>query len=133
MKKIFLLGLFLAVLIGTVCYAAPAPAADLQVTWDANTESDLAGCKVFWGTAPGVYGAPVVLGKAATSYLLTGLPWDTTYYVALKAFDTSANESGFSVEVNASTGPPPPPPPDLTPPDPPTGVKVARPVSGLGN
>jgi hypothetical protein len=128
-KKIFLLGLFLAVLIGTVCYAAPAPAADLRVTWNANTESDLAGYKLYYGTVTGTYGTPVVLGKV-TSFQLTGLRDGTVYYLALTAFDTSANDSGFSLEVSASTGPPPE---DLTPPDPPTGVKVARPVSGLGN
>lgn len=125
MRRTLLAGVLLAALLGLLCWLPLAQAADLSVTWDANTEADLAGYKVFWGTAAGAYGAPVVLGKV-TSYRLTGLLSGTTYYVALKAFDTSANESGFSTEVFADTG-------DQTAPDPPVGLKVARPVSGLGS
>lgn len=124
-KRDFCTALWLAMAL-TLGWTLCAQAADLQVTWNANTEGDLAGYRVFCGTAPGVYTAKVTVGKDATSYLLAGLDEGTTYYVALTAFDTSANESGFSAEVSASTG-------DQAAPDPPTGLKVARPVSGLGS
>ena len=83
--------------------AAAAPGATLTVTWDANTEEDLAGYKVYCGTSPGSYGQPVVVDAEATSCQLTGLESQTTYYVAVTAFDTSANESDFSAETWATT------------------------------
>jgi len=42
----------------------------------------------------------VTLSKSAISHQLTGLDPSLTYYVALTAFDTSGNESGFSNEAS---------------------------------
>ncbi len=81
----------------------------LIVSWLANLEFDLAGYQLFVGTSPGVYGAPISLG-AVTTYTLTGLTSGTTYYLALKAFDTVPNLGSYSREISllASTAPAPP-------------------------
>ncbi len=76
---------------------SPALAADITLLWDANSETNLAGYKVYYGTASRTYSAPVVLGKQ-TTYTLTGLA-PGTYYFAVTAYDTSGSESDFSNEV----------------------------------
>ena len=75
-------------------------AQDVSISWIANTESDLAGYKVYFGTAPGTYGNPISLGTG-TTYTLTGLPAGT-YYIAITAFNTSGLESGYSNEVSTT-------------------------------
>lgn len=73
---------------------ATSLAADVTLQWDANSESDLAGYKVYYGTAPGVYGTPITLGKV-TTYTIPSLP-PGTYYFAVTAYNTSGLESGYS-------------------------------------
>lgn len=95
---------FLGVLL-FLLFSSSGLAADVTISWDANTESDLAGYKVYYGTVTGTYGSPTILGKQ-TTYTLTGLPTGT-YYIAITAFNTSGLESGFSNEVSAAvTGSP---------------------------
>ena len=77
---------------------ATVQAANVLVSWSANTESDLVGYKVYYGTSAGTYGAPINVGNV-TSYTLTGLN-SGTFDFAVKAYDTSGNESGFSTEVS---------------------------------
>lgn len=77
-----------------------AHGATVELTWSANTESDLAGYKLYSGTAAGQYGTPVDVGKS-TAYQMTITPSvGATYYFALTAYDTSGNESEKSAEVS---------------------------------
>ncbi len=81
---------------------------NLTLAWDANTETDLAGYKVYFGTASRTYGAPTTIGTTNTITLYgfaTG-----TYYFAVTAFNTSGLESGFSNEVTATILSPAQPP-----------------------
>ena len=74
------------------------------LSWTSNSEADLAGYKLYVGTAPGRYtyaGSPVIIGLMG-SYTLSGLPIGQTYYFALSAFDSSGNESALSSEVSKS-------------------------------
>jgi hypothetical protein len=74
-----------------------------NLTWNASTESDVTGYKVYRGTASGSYGAPLTtLLKTATSYTMTGLQTGTTYFFVITAYDSSGNESIFSNEVSKS-------------------------------
>lgn len=81
-------------------WTASAIAADAILSWDANTESNLAGYKVYYGTSSGNYGAPADVGNQ-TSFTVTGLT-GPTYYFAVTAYDTSGVESGYSNEVSKS-------------------------------
>lgn len=91
-----IIGILAALLLVSVL----AQAAQVQLTWNANTETDLAGYKVYVGTAAGTYGAPVDVGNV-TAHTLTLTPAaGQTYYFALTAYDTSGNESIKSSEVS---------------------------------
>jgi len=74
-------------------------AAQIRLAWDPNTESDLAGYKVYYGTTSGTYGTPIDAGNVNT-YTMTGLTLGQTYFVTVTAYDTSPNESGYSNEVS---------------------------------
>ena len=68
------------------------------VSWNANTEADLAGYIVYYGTSSRNYPSSISVGKA-TSGTINGLTIGTTYYFAVKTVDTSGNLSGYSAEV----------------------------------
>lgn len=61
--------------------------------------TDLAGFKVYYGTASGIYG-PLIDVENVTTYRVTGLLYDTTYYFAVKAYDVDGNLSPFSNEIS---------------------------------
>jgi hypothetical protein len=80
-----------------VFFPAECIAASLLVSWKANTDTDLAGYMVYYGTRSGYYSTGINAGKA-TSYQISGVQNGTTYYVAVSAYDSSQNESLLSVE-----------------------------------
>jgi len=87
-------GLFL---ISTAVHSATTDSATLQ--WAANSESDLAGYKVYQGTTAGSYG-PSIDVKNFTSYTVSNLQAGLTYSFAITAYDLSGNESYPSDEVS---------------------------------
>lgn len=94
---IIALGMFVA--------AQAALAGTAHLTWNANTEPDLDGYKVYYdttshssGTCPGDYGAADydVTDQTATGHWFDTLTPGQTYYFRLTAYDnaTTPNESG---------------------------------------
>jgi hypothetical protein len=73
-------------------------AADVTLAWDPNQEPNLAGYRIYWGTATRQYDYSVNLGNV-TSYRFTGLTEGQSYFITITAYDTRNNESGFSNEV----------------------------------
>lgn len=78
-----------------------AIAGQVTLKWDANTEPDLAGYKLYYGLASGTYGTPIDVGNV-TTYALTGLANGQTYYIAATAYDTVGNKSGYSHEITCT-------------------------------
>ena len=77
--------------------------ASATVSWIANTESDLAGYRVYVGTSSGTYNFAGPFEVAGgTSFTVPNLPVGTTYYFAVSAFDKAGNESTKSAEVSKS-------------------------------
>jgi hypothetical protein len=57
--------------------SATSDAETLQ--WAANLEPDLAGYRIYHGTAPGIYGVPQTVGKT-TTYQYANLESNKTHY-----------------------------------------------------
>jgi len=87
----------LAAFFGVLFLVAAAYAAVTNLAWDANTETDLAGYKLYQSTVgptgPFTYVKTIVKGTLATA--TADLP-DGTYWWVLTAYDNSGNESGYS-------------------------------------
>jgi len=86
----------------TLTVSAPTTSSAI-LTWTPNTDSDLAGYKIYRATASGAYGAALAIIPAGTlSYQATGLSVNTTYFFVITAYDSAGNESSFSNEVSRS-------------------------------
>ncbi len=86
--------------------------AEIKLAWDPNSESDLAGYKVYYGpsirtgTDPKIcvlcgYGKIIPIGKV-TTFTISDLANGEGVYASLTAIDNSGNESAFSNEVNGT-------------------------------
>ncbi len=73
----------------------------LEARWQANSEPDLAGYKLLWGTAAGIYTDSTDLGLV-TSHRIDGLQTDTCYYAVVVARDVDGFEGGPSTEASAT-------------------------------
>jgi len=75
----------------------------IDLSWAATTESDLAGYNIYRSTTSGSGFSKINTSLVTgASYVDTGLTSGTTYYYKITAEDTSDNESGYSSEVNAT-------------------------------
>jgi rhamnogalacturonan endolyase len=72
----------------------------VQIEWDANSDSDLAGYTLYRGKNEDNLTLLTDAGNA-TSYLDTDVDNDTTYYYAVTAYDFDGNESVYSDVVQA--------------------------------
>jgi len=102
--------IFVMIVVLIALFPAEGFAASVRVSWSANTEEDLAGYKVYYGTQSGAYSQSVDVGNV-TAYTIASVQSGATYFVAVSAYDTSGNESERSSEVSASI-----PAQDTTPP-----------------
>jgi len=92
----FRLPFFIVLIILSMAFAASAT--DITVVWDANSESDIAGYILFYGTSSSNYSNSIDVGNN-TQYTLSDLIDGTTYYFAAKAYDTANNKSDYSEEL----------------------------------
>lgn len=73
----------------------------VNFAWNANTEQDIAGYKIYAGTATGTYdmtGSPRDVGNVTSGYFVVKT-YGQPLYFALTAYNTSQQESGFSAEI----------------------------------
>lgn len=74
--KVALVAINLLVLVAPV-----AQGGSLNLSWNANSEPDLDGYKVYYGMSSGDYGDPIDVGNV-TAYQLTGLSGQPTPYLS---------------------------------------------------
>jgi len=83
-----------------LAYGGQVRAGTISIAWDPVEDTDLAGYRVYYGMASGSYSQSVDVGNVLET-TLTGLSDCTTWYVAVKAYDTAGNLSeGYSNEVS---------------------------------
>lgn len=124
-------------LILLICAVLPVSvvhAGEAFLSWQAPTKNvngtpltDLAGYRIYRGSSPGSYSSIpfATVGKGFTSTRLTNLPSGTHYFV-VTAFDTSGNESGYSVERSKVIDDGTPPKGDLIPPAIPRNLRIVQ-------
>jgi len=109
-KTLIFLGLILVLIAVAALFdflgKTSEPSGTATLTWNANSEPDLAGYKIYYGTVPrtedcppGGYPNKVDVGKV-TSYTINQLVKGQKYYFSITSYDTSQNESCFSEEGN---------------------------------
>ena len=83
-----------------LCLLSPSSLNAVTLAWDANSEEDLAGYKLYRGYASGVYDTIIDVGNV-TQFGVTGLALNQDYYFAVTAYDNEdpVNESDYSNEV----------------------------------
>ena len=82
----------------TTCLFRVFPVRQVTLEWDPVTQSNLAGYKLYVGTASGVYGRSISAGLT-TSCVVNDLLGGHTYYFAATASNTSGVESAKSNEL----------------------------------
>ena len=80
-------------------------AAEARFGWAPNSESNLAGYKIYCGTESRVYGPPVdqKMGTTVPGMVIGTVPdlqAGQTYFCAATAYDTDGSQSDFSNEVS---------------------------------
>ncbi|MCZ6833842.1 MAG: hypothetical protein O7F11_08860 [Acidobacteria bacterium] len=89
-------GLLLVTML-VACLAAPVWAGDIELAWDAVPDPDVAGYRIYIGTAPGSSDQGIITVGKVTTLALTDLPDCMELYIGVKALDAGGQESiGFS-------------------------------------
>lgn len=72
----------------------------IHLTWFENTESDLAGYKVYWGINSGIYSDVVDVGLQDWElFNYNNFSKFQDYWFVVTAYDSTGNESEYSTEV----------------------------------
>ncbi len=108
-KPIFVTIFFLSIF----CFFSIAPfsvadgwAKDITLEWDPNTEPDIGGYIVHYGTESGIYDYSLDVGNF-TSAVISGLDEDTEYFFAISAYNQDGLSSELSNEVATALAPSP--------------------------
>jgi hypothetical protein len=88
-----------SILLAGILFSVMARAETVTLAWDPNTESDLAGYRLHYGTASRSYTQRIDVGNV-TQHTIPSLLAGQTYYFAATAYNTAGNESGYSAEVS---------------------------------
>jgi len=92
--------MFLTAVFAAAAAFSPALAGSIPLRWDPAAHPSLAGYRIYYGTTHGSYANSITINNAATStYTISNLPAGT-YYMTIRAFDTSNNESVSSPELS---------------------------------
>ena len=77
------------------------------LAWDPNADSNLAGYKLYYGTAPGVYDRIIDAGNR-TNVTVTELVSGSVYFFVVTAYNNLGTEGDPSAEISYLAPPPPP-------------------------
>lgn len=97
-RNLLFLPLLIIVAIGPMTFAG-----ELTLAWDRVDSSGVAGYKLYYGPAPGVYETAIDAGDITVFTVSDLTPGE--YFFAVTAYDAYGNESGFSNEVSGTIEP----------------------------
>jgi hypothetical protein len=101
-----IISIFIVIHVALLCIVTTAYAGQVTLGWDPNTEPDLAGYKIYYGTASGNYTESFdVKNWTATSCTITNLIEGQIYYFAATAYNISLVESPYSEEISCAINP----------------------------
>jgi hypothetical protein len=90
-----------------ICFLVLAPVVafceTVTLAWDANSESDLKGYVLYYGTASGNYTSDIDAGNN-TQYTTPDLQDGVTYYFTVTAYNEADDESDYSAELSHTVG-----------------------------
>ena len=86
------------------CSCVTAFAGEVGLAWDAKTEPEIVGYKIYYGVVSTGEVRSIDVGNV-TTYRVTGLDPDT-YNLCVTAYDLSGNETGCSNVVSITLSPP---------------------------
>ncbi|MFA6382925.1 MAG: fibronectin type III domain-containing protein [Parcubacteria group bacterium] len=108
MKKsiiILLIILFVGLLLFQALSGKIEASGQANLSWNPNTEADVVGYRIYYGTAPRNADCPPggytdnIDVKKATNYKIENLKNNQTYYFSVTSYDNSKKESCFSEEM----------------------------------
>jgi len=88
----------------TPCLLSTVLAGDIDLAWTANSEPDISGYNLYFGTQSGVYdapGSPIFIPPPNTTTTLTGLQNGQQYFLTITAVDLSGNESIPAIQIDS--------------------------------
>ena len=89
----------MATFVSFLLFILTAHCADVSLSWNANSESDLAGYRLHWGITSGSPTQDKDVGNFTTG-TITGLESGVRYFITVTAYNTSWRESRPSNEVS---------------------------------
>lgn len=89
-----------AAIIVSLAGAQAAAAAGLTLAWNPNTEANLAGYQIQYGTSAGVHSATLTIGSSVTRLRVENLDAGRRYYFVVRAWNQMGQTSVPSTEVN---------------------------------
>jgi hypothetical protein len=92
------------ILAAVIIFATAHASNRLTLAWDPNPDENIAGYKLRYGTASGIYDQAVDVGKASTG-TVDGLLVNTTYFFVVTAYNADGLESLPSNEVSYTLEP----------------------------
>jgi hypothetical protein len=98
-KTLFQISLLRVLSIAFIALGCATTLSAQTLAWNANTETNLAGYRVQYGTVSGSPTSTLDVGRA-TSWTITGLTAGRTYYLRVVAYNTSGQTSTPSAQVS---------------------------------
>ncbi len=85
-----------------ISYGTRRNSAQVTLAWDSNQENDLAGYRLYYGSASGNYSQVIDVGNN-NQHKVSGLTAGATYYFAVTAYNLKGYESDYSTELAQTT------------------------------
>ncbi len=91
------------VVILMMTFVTSGQTADVELSWQPNSEDDLSGYRLYYGTQSRTYPHTQDV-QNQTSHVLSGLDEGVEYFFSVTAYDANGNESSYSKEVSFVLG-----------------------------